>query len=81
MTEGTDGAAPQVTDRIRWVLNVPTGDVNWRGNAVDLTDEELQYCLQHAKGKSHIRKLQAIAQKRGLQIPDASTHATERDSS
>lgn len=59
--------------RIRWVLYTPVSDVNWQLNADRLTDEELLYCLRYARGSTRIKKLEALARKRGIIVDSDSS--------
>lgn len=53
-------------ERCGWILANSTGDINYRTNIPQLTDEELHFCLKHEHRISGRKQLLREIRKRGL---------------
>lgn len=53
-----------VSDNVKWILRNSTGDINYQTTIPLLTDEELEYCLEHEKRKTGLRQLETEKRRR-----------------
>jgi len=56
---------------VGWILQNSCGDINYKTNIPNLTDEELLYCIKKETRTSGLRQLEAEARRRGLDLKAA----------